>query len=216
MRKLLLIALILALTADMADARRHGHRGHRFERYAIERSDRNAIEPRSIEPRAIEPRSIEPQSIEPRRSERQDRGRRGAPMLALVPADWKLEPPDPNWQGRRYVAPEGDAWLAFYARSTGGEPLDQHWKTVAFGEGEELTLLQRERDWLVVSGFKGDKGDRIFSRKAVLACGQRSWRHIAFEYPAEAKRVYDRLVTRVAHALELTVDRDCDETTGRN
>ncbi len=207
MRKLLLIALILAFSADMADARRRGHhRGYRFVPYAIERGDRNAIEPRSVEPR----------SIEPRRSERQDSGRRGAPILALVPADWKLEPPDPNWQGRRYVAPEGDAWLAFYASSTGGEPLGQHWKTVAFGEGEELTLLQREREWLVVSGFKGDKGDRIFYRKAVLACGERNWRHIAFEYPAEAKRAYDRLITRLAHALDLAVDQDCDQTTGRN
>jgi hypothetical protein len=200
MRKFLLITLILTLTADMADARRRGHhRGHRFEPYAIERSDRDAIE-----------------SIGRRSIERQDNGRRGTPLLALVPADWQLQPPDPNWQGRRYVAPEGDAWLALYASSTGGEPLDQHWKAVAFGEGEELTLLQRERDWLVVSGFKGDKADRIFYRKAVLACGERSWRHVAFEYPAEAKRVYDRLVTRVAHALDLAVDRDCDEVTGRN
>src|SRR5262252_961564 len=33
------------------------------------------------------------------------------------PADWQLQAPDPSWQGRRYVSPTGDAWLAFYARS---------------------------------------------------------------------------------------------------
>jgi hypothetical protein len=36
-----------------------------------------------------------------------------------------------------------------------------------------------ESDWLAVSGIKGNK---IFYRKAVIACGGKVWHHIAFEY----------------------------------
>jgi hypothetical protein len=171
MRKLVLIAPLLALTADAADARRRHHRGDRA--YAMERGS----------------------------------------IAAPVPADWQLQPPDPDWRGNRFVSPTGHAWLAFYARPADKAPHDQHLKTVAFVEGEEITYLRREPDWLAVSGFKGD---RIFYRKVVLACGERTWRHVAFEYPAEAKRAFDRLVTRVARALDRAVDKDCDAVVGSN
>lgn len=52
----------------------------------------------------------------------------------------------------------------------------------------------------MVSGFKDD---RIFYRKAMLACGNTSWHPIAFEYPAAEKRAFDRLVTRTSRALEI-------------
>ena len=33
----------------------------------------------------------------------------------FIPADWKLQPEDPNFSGRRYMAPDGSAWLALYS-----------------------------------------------------------------------------------------------------
>ena len=35
--------------------------------------------------------------------------------VQVIPRDWQRMPPDPNWQGRPYLAPEGDAWVALYA-----------------------------------------------------------------------------------------------------
>jgi hypothetical protein len=29
----------------------------------------------------------------------------------FIPADWKLQPEDPNFAGRRYMAPDGSAWV---------------------------------------------------------------------------------------------------------
>ena len=77
-------------------------------------------------------------------------------------------------------------------------------KTVAFVDGEQITRLRGERSWIEVSGFKGD---RIFYRKSVLACGGTSWHEIAFEYPAEAQlKVF---VDRAANAVEINRDKGC-------
>jgi hypothetical protein len=159
MRKLLLIALLLAVTATAADARRRGHGYLRM-------------------------------------------GGSAAPIEALIPPDWR--------------SPEGDAWLALYSSPADAQALDAHLKQVTFVDGEDITYLRRDRDWLVVSGFKGAKEDRIFYRKVVLACGGSTWRHIAFEYPAEAKRAFDRFVTRVSIAMDRAARVDCNETVGRS
>jgi hypothetical protein len=134
-------------------------------------------------------------------------------IAALVPADWRLQPPDPNWSGSRFVSPNGDAWLAFYARPADNTAHDQHLKSVAFVDGEDLTYLRREPDWLEVAGFKGN---RLFYRKVVLACGARTWRHVAFDYPAEAKRAFEPLIARIGHALEREVEKNCEAVIGSN
>ena len=130
---------------------------------------------------------------------------------AIIPQGWKLQPPDANWRGKRFVSENGDAWLALY-----NAPADvstaEHMKWVASARGERITYQRQGRSWIVVSGFKGD---RIFYRKAMLACGNRSWHHIAFEYPAEEKRAFDRLVTRTSHALKLHQSEGCSSATAQ-
>jgi hypothetical protein len=118
---------------------------------------------------------------------------------ALVPGGWKLLPPDPRWTGSRFVAPDGQSWLAVYGTPRAGENVEQHLRAVARAAGEDITYLRRGRGWLVASGYKGD---RIFYRKVVLACDGRLFHHVAFEYPAERKGPYDRLVTAVSRSLE--------------
>jgi hypothetical protein len=125
---------------------------------------------------------------------------------ALVPPDWRLQPPDPNWKGKRYLSPDGDAWFALYISPADQEPVAAHMRAVAFADGEEITYLRGERDRIVASG---QKAGRIFFRKAMLACGGKSWRHIAFEYPLDAKRRMDRVVTRAARVLDDSTDEDC-------
>jgi hypothetical protein len=208
-RPLLLAALLLAVTGDLADARKGG-RHHGFSRHfvvpaapAAESYARGNFERRPFE------RGVEGDDLDRRGAGRGD-------LLALVPTDWRERPPDSDGEGRRFVSPAGDAWVEFYARPADAASHARHLKAVAFVDGEEVSYLRRERDWLVVSGFKGDSGERIFYRKVVLACGEREWRHIAFEYPAEAKRAFDRLVTRLSQALDGSGDRYCrDATVGR-
>lgn len=118
-------------------------------------------------------------------------------LSSILPPDWKLQPPDPNWRGKRLTSPDGSGWLAVY-EAPADKSVADHMKAVAFAEGERVTYLRRGSSWIVASGFKGD---RIFYRKAMLACGDTRWHHVAFEYPAAQKRAYDRFVTRASHAL---------------
>jgi len=118
-------------------------------------------------------------------------------IAAVLPADWKLLPPEPNWTGKRLGSPDGRAWLAVY-ESPARESIPDYMNTVARAEGERITYRKQGSSWIVVSGFKGD---RIFYRKAMLACANSRWHNIAFEYPAAEKLHYDVFVTRTSRAL---------------
>ena len=181
MRRVILIALVLAVTATSADARRRHHR------YYIRHAPVMMVMPDAAD---------------------MARGMRGSADTAqFVPRDWQLQPPDPNWQGRRYLAPDGSAWLALYSASATNDATAR-FKAVAFADGEEVTYLRGERDRLTVSGLKGD---RIFYRKVALACGGTQWRHIALEYPAEAKARFDRYVESVSRGFERIADDGCGD-----
>ena len=81
-------------------------------------------------------------------------------------------------------------------------------KAVAFADGEDVTYLRGERDRLTVSGLKGD---RIFYRKVMLACGGTIWRHVAMEYPATAKGDFDRFVERMSRGFDHIADDACGD-----
>ena len=96
---------------------------------------------------------------------------------SIVPTDWRLLPPDPGSHERRFVSPLGDAWLSLYAEPVDREPIPAHIERVRNAPGEMITYERREPSWIVVSGYKGN---RIFYRRATLACENRQWHHIAF------------------------------------
>jgi serine/threonine-protein kinase len=81
-------------------------------------------------------------------------------------------------------------------------------QSVAFAEGETLAYVRGERDWIAVSG---SKGDRIFYRKAIIACGGKVWHHIAFEYPMALKREMDSYVTRAAYIVDRAENDGCNK-----
>ena len=183
MRGATLIFAFLALTS-VADAR---GRHHHFDRHFYVRP---VLLPA--------PETVRPDAARPR-----DTG-----VAELVPRDWQLQPASPAWQGRRYVSPDGSAWIALYATSAANDATAR-FKAVAFGDGEELTYLRGERDRLTVSGLKSDA---IFYRKVMLACGGTVWRHVAAEYPAAAKRNFDGVIERMSRAFERIADDACGES----
>ena len=185
MQRAVLIALILVLTASSADARRRHHRVHFYMRHA--------------------PVMMVSPAAAAAEFAREPRGRIEASQI--VPRDWQLQPPDPNWQGRRYVAPDGDAWLALYSTNAANDATAR-FKAVAFADGEEVTYLRGERDRMTVSGLKGD---RIYYRKVMLACGGAQWRHVALEYPAQDKARFDRLVENISRGFERIADDGCGD-----
>lgn len=125
---------------------------------------------------------------------------------ALVPDDWRKLPADSRWEGTRFLAPDGQGLLVIYGVPATGD-AEEHFRTMSVLPGERVTYTRRAARWFVVSGFKGD---RIFYRRGLRACGGKVWHHIAFEYPSEMKRVYDRIVTYVSRSLQPgDPDEDC-------
>ena len=187
MVRFLLIALLLVLTVSDADARRRHHR--HWQRAPV---------------MMIGPGM--PGMDMPREMRGFDMPREMRRSSGFIPADWKLQPEDPSFSGRRYMAPDGSAWLALYSAPADKVNVAEHLKNVAFADGEEVTYLRGTRDWLAVSGLKGD---RVYYRKAALSCGGTLWRHIAFEYPADQKPMLDRVVERAAQAFDRLAEESC-------
>jgi hypothetical protein len=121
------------------------------------------------------------------------------PFRAIVPNSWTLLPRAPDSLGRRFTSPSGDAWLWYFAvpaRAQGRSPTARG----------QATYEARGADWTVTSGYRGD---RIFYRRAMLACHNTKWRQIEFEYPASEKRLFDNFVTRTSYALRAYKELGC-------
>jgi hypothetical protein len=93
----------------------------------------------------------------------------------------------------------GDAWLSLYAEPAGREPIQTHMARIRQRGNEQITYERQGPTWIVASGYHGD---RIFYRKAMLACAGLVWHQLAFEYPTADKRAFDQLVTRASYALQ--------------
>jgi hypothetical protein len=196
MRKLLLAVFILLFAIDAADARRRRHH-YRHLPYDV-------MVPHGPEAFA---RAFD---RDPRAMTANPRFARRSPLTlaALVPRDWQLQPPDANWDGKRFLSPDGASWFAAYRTPATEAPAAEHMKSVIFAPDETITAMHGERTRVAVSGFKGS---RLFYRKAILACGGKTWHQIAFEYPVELKRNMDSFVALAAEALENT-QTECAET----
>ena len=195
MRMAILIAVMLAFATSSAEARKKKHRHH--ARHVI------------IYSTLVGPSALAMQNRDAPRKYEQRRGSAGYERAAdLVPADWQVQPSDSNWKGQRFTSPDGAAWFAIYATQADPKRIADHLKSVAFLDGEEVTYIRGEQDWLAVYGVKDN---RIFYRKVVLACAGRSWHHIAFEYPEELKGRMAKFVSRATLAIDAAEDDGCDE-----
>ena len=121
---------------------------------------------------------------------------------ADVPSGWRSEPPPENGDGLIFVSPDGTASVTVYG-SLNIEESVQAALQQAFqaNDGETVAYRQNGKNWVVVSGLKGDK---IFYRKSMLVCRNQIWNSVDLEYPAAQKTAYDALVNRVAGSLRFS------------
>ena len=115
----------------------------------------------------------------------------------IIPPDWRMVPPPRGSSAVGFMSPRRDAWIVFRAKPA-REPVAVQLARLRKVRGGDITYERAGRTWIVVSGFKGN---RIFYRKAMLACGGSAWHYLEFEYPAAAKRAFDAFVTRSSAAL---------------
>jgi hypothetical protein len=123
------------------------------------------------------------------------------------PPGWTLQPPDPKWTGKRFVSPDGRAWFAAYSTEVAQEPVPAHMRAIAFVDGETPTFIRGESDRIAVAGTKGD---HMFYRKAVIACGGRTWHHIAFEYPIDMSRYVEPMLRQASMAVDAGENDGCE------
>lgn len=116
---------------------------------------------------------------------------------SIIPSDWKEVPPSRGSNGRMFISPDGDSKIVFYAKHA-TLPVAAQLSGLGTVHGGKITYERQGRTWIVVSGFFGN---RIFYRKAMLACGGTAWHYMEFEYPAAQKRAFDELVTRSSAVL---------------
>jgi serine/threonine-protein kinase len=126
--------------------------------------------------------------------------------VEFVPPGWTLQQPDPKWTGKRFVSPDGRAWFAAYSTEVAQESVPAHMRAIAFVDGETPTFIRGESDRIAVAG---SKGDRMFYRKAVIACGGRSWHHIAFEYPIDMSRYVDPMLRQASMTVDASENDGC-------
>lgn len=118
--------------------------------------------------------------------------------VADVPAGWRMSAAPENDDGRVFTSPDESAEV-IVSGGFAALPLDEEFALrLKPDSGETIDYKRRGRDWLVVSGRKGD---RIFYRKALLGCGGTVWHSISLDYPAVDKKAFDPLVARVAASL---------------
>lgn len=128
---------------------------------------------------------------------------------AEVPANWVMDPPPENDDGRVFRSPNGRAQIivsGIYAIEEGTNAE----KMASEGEpeiGTTITYEKRGPDWKVISGIKGG---RIFYMKSILTCHDTIWNHLWIEYPEDEKHKYDALVTHVSATLHATKGYRCD------
>ena len=144
------------------------------------------------------------------RYSRHDRRHLPTNILALVPLDWRKQAPDANQGEHRFASPEGDAWIALSGRPVEEKSPDEYLRSLAFLDGEDVTYLRRERDWLVSFGFKDDKHQRKFYRKIMLSCDGHRWRHLTVEYPATTQSPLEQLIDDLSEVMDLTRNTGCE------
>jgi hypothetical protein len=86
--------------------------------------------------------------------------------------------------------------MAIWSVPDDGRGMRHYIKKIAQDGKVRVTYSPLRPTWFVLSGFRNNQ---IFYTKVVRACGR--FHHVALEYPAQQKREYDALVTRISHSL---------------
>ena len=119
-------------------------------------------------------------------------------QTAEVPANWSMNPPPENDDGRIFISPDKRATITvsgIYALDSYEEEMAS--KAEPYG-GETITYIKRGTRWIVISGTRGDD---IFHQKSILTCNDKIWNEIYIKYPKDDKEKYDKLVAQVSASL---------------
>jgi hypothetical protein len=117
---------------------------------------------------------------------------------ADIPAGWRMGEAPENDDGRVFTSPDGRATITVSGIFVALPRFQEFAIMTKPGDGETIDYKRQGRDWLVVSGRKGD---RIFYRRSLLSCGATVWNSVYLDYPAAEKASFDPIVAHIAGSL---------------
>jgi hypothetical protein len=123
--------------------------------------------------------------------------------VAEYPAD-RFHPGSPpaNGDGQRFTAADGAELLIFAGLNIDDDTPAQHEASLREGSSDysDVTYRATGRDWLVLSG---NRGDSIFYERYIFAKGRDIGviHALVVTYRRDAKAIYDPMVARMAKSL---------------
>ncbi|MBX9719998.1 MAG: hypothetical protein K2X81_01280, partial [Candidatus Obscuribacterales bacterium] len=124
------------------------------------------------------------------------------------PAQLKPGEEPENGDGRRFLSPDGSVDLTAYGQSAFATVDGTKWTLASLladslahrkQDGDQVTFSKKGRDWIVVSGFSGDK---IFYYKAMIH--NDFVKCFEINYPKSRKLEFDPVVSHVANSFTNT------------
>ena len=132
---------------------------------------------------------------------------------ADVPADFVIQPPPENGDGRSWKSVDGKGEISIYGSfAANADSFDEYRRQelgYAQDDGVTVTYQSGKADaWFAYSGTVG--GDVVYM-KAVRAqpCASLVVNHIYLRYPAEQKARYDAIVAHAAQSLHSEPAAEC-------
>lgn len=117
---------------------------------------------------------------------------------ADIPAGWRMGEAPENDDGRVFTSPDGRTTITVSGIFVVLPRFQEIEILTKPNAGETVDYTRQGRNWVVVSGRKGD---RIFYKRSLLSCGGAVWNTVYLDYPAAEKAAFDPIVAHVAGSL---------------
>jgi hypothetical protein len=131
-----------------------------------------------------------------------------------VPPDFKQFGDEPdNSDGLTFASADGDAQFKVWGRNllddSFREDMDSDIQS-SKSDGWHITYVSYDKQKrLTWAAFSGEKGGRIFYRRALASCKNTQAVMFEIEYPATQKKLYDPIIVRIGKSLKAQVTSEC-------
>ena len=126
---------------------------------------------------------------------------------AEVSANWNIQPPPANGDGRRFTSPDGRAKISIHGSFRVSDTIQEDMAIEGDPGGGVVTYKKQGPRSIVISGIRGHT---IFYHKAIATCQDKIWNSLWVDYPVSAKEKYDSLVTHVSRSLRGAEADECN------
>jgi len=112
------------------------------------------------------------------------------------PESLQKDPPPVNGDGRSFHDRHGFSMAVSGSNNSLDDSVTSEMES-QIGDFDRITYRVQRKNWFILSGYKGSE---ILYRKTYV--GEGSINHLYIQYPAQKKKEYDAVVTRISSSFE--------------